>query len=135
MTNILVNNTPLNRKDICLWGGQDKNLKYYVGCSGWTYSSSWTEFYPRTLNLDDYLAYYSRVFDFVEIDLDNLDLQQIKIHKPQRQQQQQEKRPGRHGNSVHEVHDLRNSGDNNSSHDNHKNDAINVANYHSSPVI
>ena len=108
-----------------------RNLKYYVGCSGWTYSS-WTEFYPRTLNLDDYLAYYSRVFDFVEIDLDKLDQQQSKIHKSQRLQRQQEKRPDRHGNSVH---DLRNSSDNNSNYDNHINDATNVINYHSSPVI
>ena len=107
-----------------------RNLKYYVGCSGWTYSS-WTEFYPRTLNLDDYLAYYSRVFNFVEIDLDNLDQQQSKIHKSQRLQQQQEKRPDRHGNSMY---DLKNNNDNNSNYDNHINDATNVINYHSSPV-
>ena len=99
-------------------------MKYYVGCSGWTYSS-WTEFYPRTLNLDDYLAYYSRIFNFVEIDLDNLDQQQSEIHKSQRQQQQQEKRPDRHGNSMY---DQKNNNDNNSSYDNHKNT-------HSSPVI
>jgi DNA polymerase IV (archaeal DinB-like DNA polymerase) len=105
-------------------------LKYYVGCSGWTYSS-WTEFYPRDLNLDDYLAYYSRVFNFVEIDLDHLDQQQSNIHKSQRKQLQQEKRPDRQGNSMY---DLKNDNDNNSSYDNHKNDTINVTNYHSSPV-
>ncbi|HEX5978046.1 MAG TPA: DUF72 domain-containing protein, partial [Nitrososphaeraceae archaeon] len=106
-------------------------MKYYVGCSGWTYSS-WTEFYPRTLNLDDYLAYYSRVFNFVEIDLDNLDQQQSKILKSQRQQQQQEKRPDRHG---YGMYDQISNNDNNFSYDNHKNDATNVINYHSSTVI
>jgi DNA polymerase IV (archaeal DinB-like DNA polymerase) len=107
-------------------------LKYYVGCSGWAYSS-WTEFYPRTLNLDDYLAYYSRVFNFVEIDLDKVDQQQSKIHKPQRQQQQQEKRTDAHGYSMD---DLKNSSNNNSSYNNQKNNANNVINYnHSSPVV
>jgi DNA polymerase IV (DinB-like DNA polymerase) len=106
-------------------------LKYYVGCSGWTYSS-WTEFYPRTLNLDDYLAYYSRVFSFVEIDLDKFDQQQSKIHKPQRQQQQQEKRTDGHGNSLD---DLKNSSNNNSSYNNQENSADNVINYDSPPVV
>jgi DNA polymerase IV (DinB-like DNA polymerase) len=106
-------------------------LKYYVGCSGWTYSS-WTEFYPRTLNLDDYLAYYSRVFNFVEIDLDKFDQQQSKIHKPQRQQQQQGKRTDGHGNSMD---DLKNSSNNNSSYNNQENSADNVINYDSPPVV
>jgi DNA polymerase IV (DinB-like DNA polymerase) len=43
-------------------------LKYYVGCSGWDYSSR-TDFYPDTLDESDYLVNYSKVFDFVEIDL------------------------------------------------------------------
>jgi len=43
-------------------------LKYHVGCSDWRYSS-WTDFYPNTLDSKNYLAYYSKVFDFVEIDL------------------------------------------------------------------
>jgi DNA polymerase IV (DinB-like DNA polymerase) len=43
-------------------------LKYHVGCSGWGYSS-WTDFYPDTLDSKNYLTYYSKVFDFVEIDL------------------------------------------------------------------
>lgn len=43
-------------------------MKYYVGCSDWRYPS-WTDFYPSTLDAKDYLAYYSKVFDFVEIDL------------------------------------------------------------------
>ncbi|HEV2877524.1 MAG TPA: DUF72 domain-containing protein, partial [Nitrososphaeraceae archaeon] len=107
-------------------------MKYYVGCSGWAYSS-WTEFYPRTLNLDDYLAYYSRVFNFVEIDLDKFDQQQSKIHKPQRQQQQQEKRTDANGYSMD---DLKNSSNNNSSYNNQKNNANNVIHYnHSSPVV
>ena len=106
-------------------------MKYYVGCSGWAYSS-WTEFYPRTLNLDDYLAYYSRVFNFVEIDLDKFDQQQSKIHKPQRQQQQQEKRTDAHGNSMD---DLKNSSNNNSSYNNQENSADNVINYDSAPVV
>jgi DNA polymerase IV (DinB-like DNA polymerase) len=106
-------------------------LKYYVGCSGWAYSS-WTEFYPRTLNLDDYLAYYCRVFNFVEIDLDKFDQQQSKIHKPQRQQQQQEKRTEEHGNSLE---DLRNSSNNNSSYNNQENIADNIINYDSAPVV
>ena len=106
-------------------------MKYYVGCSGWAYSS-WTEFYPRTLNLDDYLAYYSRVFNFVEIDLDKFDQQQSKIHKPQRQQQQQEKRTDGHGNSME---DLKNSSNNNSSYNNQENSADNVINYDSAPVV
>ena len=115
---IVKDNTSLNCNNICLWGGQDKNLKYYVGCSGWAYSS-WTEFYPSTLNLDDYLAYYSRVFNFVEIDLDYLDQQLINIHKSQRKQQQQEKTSDSQGNSMY---DLKNDNDNNSSYDNYIND-------------
>ena len=106
-------------------------MKYYVGCSGWAYSS-WAEFYPRTLNLDDYLAYYSRLFNFVEIDLDKFDQQQSKIHKPQRQQQQQEKRTDGHGNSME---DLKNSSNNNSSYNNQENSADNVINYDSPPVV
>jgi DNA polymerase IV (archaeal DinB-like DNA polymerase) len=43
-------------------------LKYFVGCSDWRYPS-WTDFYPSTLDAKDYLAYYVKVFDFVEIDL------------------------------------------------------------------
>ena len=46
-------------------------MKYYVGCSGWAYSS-WTDFYPDTLDEKDYLAHYSKVFDFVEIDLGSI---------------------------------------------------------------
>jgi DNA polymerase IV (archaeal DinB-like DNA polymerase) len=41
-------------------------LKYYVGCKGWKNQSR--EFYPPSLDPKSYLAYYSKVFDFVEID-------------------------------------------------------------------
>ena len=44
-------------------------MKYYIGCSGWRYKS-WTDFYPNNVDAKDYLTYYSKVFDFVEIDLD-----------------------------------------------------------------
>jgi DNA polymerase IV (archaeal DinB-like DNA polymerase) len=47
---------------------QKKTLKYYVGCSVWDYSSQ-TDFSPHTLDESDYLVNYSKVFDFVEIDL------------------------------------------------------------------
>ncbi len=44
-------------------------MKYYIGCKGWK-SQTWSnEFYPITLHSNDYLSYYSKVFDFVEIDL------------------------------------------------------------------
>ena len=44
-------------------------MKYYAGCSGWSYSASQGPFYP-THAIDNYnwLRYYSEVFDFVEID-------------------------------------------------------------------
>jgi DNA polymerase IV (DinB-like DNA polymerase) len=47
---------------------QKKMLKYYVGCSVWDYSFR-TDFSPDTLVESDYLAKYSKVFEFVEIDL------------------------------------------------------------------
>jgi uncharacterized protein YecE (DUF72 family) len=44
-------------------------LKYYVGCRGWR-DERWSgAFYPPTLDPKDYLAYYSKVFDLVELDL------------------------------------------------------------------
>jgi DNA polymerase IV (archaeal DinB-like DNA polymerase) len=45
-------------------------LKYYIGCSGWRYQT-WREdgFYPSNLDPNKYLAYYSKVFDFVEVNL------------------------------------------------------------------
>lgn len=44
-------------------------MRYYIGCKGWK-SQTWSnEFYPITLHSNEYLSYYSKVFDFVEIDL------------------------------------------------------------------
>ena len=94
-------------------------MKYYVGCSGFTYSS-WTEFYPITLNSDDYLAYYSKVFNFVEIDLDKFELQQKK----------------QANGSENNKHSLKNNDDddNYNSNYNHQKSRNNKAvNYHYSP--
>jgi DNA polymerase IV (archaeal DinB-like DNA polymerase) len=46
-----------------------KDLKYYVGCRGWRKEKWSGEFYPPTLDPKDYLAYYSKIFDLVELDL------------------------------------------------------------------
>lgn len=43
--------------------------KYFVGCSGWRYGSWVPGFYPSTLDQQDYLAYYSRVFDLASVSL------------------------------------------------------------------
>ncbi|HEU4444825.1 MAG TPA: DUF72 domain-containing protein [Nitrososphaeraceae archaeon] len=43
-------------------------MQYYVGCSGWSYSSWLGPFYPSKLENADWLRYYSQVFDYVEID-------------------------------------------------------------------
>jgi uncharacterized protein YecE (DUF72 family) len=43
-------------------------LHYYVGCSGWSYSSWQGPFYPHTIDNSSWLKYYSHVFDYVEID-------------------------------------------------------------------
>ena len=43
-------------------------MKPYIGCSGWSYSSWDGHFYPKGTESKDYLQYYSKVFDFVEID-------------------------------------------------------------------
>jgi uncharacterized protein YecE (DUF72 family) len=40
----------------------------YVGCSGFSYSAWAGHFYPSDLPNNKWLAYYSKVFDFVEID-------------------------------------------------------------------
>ncbi len=42
---------------------------YYVGCYGWRNVPWKSQFYPATLNPKDYLSYYSRVFNFVEVNL------------------------------------------------------------------
>lgn len=41
--------------------------RYFVGCSGWRYGSWVSGFYPPALNPQDYLAYYSRVFDLASV--------------------------------------------------------------------
>jgi uncharacterized protein YecE (DUF72 family) len=43
-------------------------LQYYVGCSGWSYTSWQGPFYPPTIDNSAWLKYYSRVLDYVEID-------------------------------------------------------------------
>ena len=43
-------------------------MQYYVGCSGWSYSSWDGHFYPKGTESKNYLPYYSRVFDYVELD-------------------------------------------------------------------
>jgi len=43
-------------------------LQYYVGCSGWSYSSWQGPFYPSNIENSGWLKYYSSVFDYVEID-------------------------------------------------------------------
>jgi DNA polymerase IV (DinB-like DNA polymerase) len=101
-------------------------LKYYVGCSGWTYSS-WKEFYPGSLNSGDYLAYYSKVFNFVEIDLDRLEEQQ---GKGQMQRQLQKRQGyGREDNKY----SLKKNDDDNSSHQ--KSSYNKLVNYHYSPLV
>ena len=44
-------------------------MKYYVGCKGWKNPIWSSEFYPVALHSSDYLSYYSKVFDFAEVDL------------------------------------------------------------------
>jgi uncharacterized protein YecE (DUF72 family) len=43
-------------------------VQYYIGCSGWSYSSWQGPFYPKNIENSMWLKYYSSVFDFVEID-------------------------------------------------------------------
>jgi uncharacterized protein YecE (DUF72 family) len=43
-------------------------LQLHVGCSGWSYSAWQSHFYPKHLESKNYLEYYSKVFDYVEID-------------------------------------------------------------------
>jgi uncharacterized protein YecE (DUF72 family) len=43
-------------------------LQYYIGCSGWSYTSWKGPFYPSNLENSDWLGFYSQVFDYVEID-------------------------------------------------------------------
>ncbi len=43
-------------------------MQLHVGCSGFGYSSWSGHFYPSTLDANKYLEYYSKVFEYVEID-------------------------------------------------------------------
>lgn len=45
-----------------------KLLQLYIGCSGWSYSSWQGPFYPSDLENKDWLSYYSKVFNYVEVD-------------------------------------------------------------------
>jgi uncharacterized protein YecE (DUF72 family) len=43
-------------------------LQLYVGCSGWSYTAWLGHFYPSSLENKNWLEYYGKVFDYVEID-------------------------------------------------------------------
>jgi uncharacterized protein YecE (DUF72 family) len=43
-------------------------LELYVGCSGWSYDSWLGHFYPKRLESRRWIDYYSKVFDYGEID-------------------------------------------------------------------
>ncbi len=43
-------------------------MNLYVGCSGWTYSGWKGAFYPTNLENWNRLSYYSRFFNFIEVD-------------------------------------------------------------------
>ena len=43
-------------------------MKYYLGCSGWSYNGWKGPFYPDRLDNRYWLSYHSQIFDFVEID-------------------------------------------------------------------
>ena len=44
-------------------GGLDNRLKYYVGCSGWKNQTWAKDFYPATLEPENYLEYYSNIYE------------------------------------------------------------------------
>ncbi|HET6800483.1 MAG TPA: DUF72 domain-containing protein [Nitrososphaeraceae archaeon] len=43
-------------------------MKFYVGCSGWSYTAWQGPFYPSNMDNSKWLEHYSKVFDYVEID-------------------------------------------------------------------
>ena len=43
-------------------------MKFYIGCSGWSYSAWKGPFYPPNLESSEWLRFYSQIFDYVEID-------------------------------------------------------------------
>jgi DNA polymerase IV (archaeal DinB-like DNA polymerase) len=46
-------------------------LKYYIGCSGWKNQSWVKDFYPVDLDSKYFLSYYSKVFNFVHVDMND----------------------------------------------------------------
>ena len=48
--------------------GTDSLSDTHIGCLGWSYSAWQGPFYPLNLDNSRWLSYYSRMFDFVEID-------------------------------------------------------------------
>ncbi|HEX6028313.1 MAG TPA: DNA polymerase IV [Nitrososphaeraceae archaeon] len=44
-------------------------MKYYIGCSVWNNQTWVKDFYPATLEPENYLEYYSNIYDFAEVDL------------------------------------------------------------------
>ena len=44
------------------------SLERHVGCSGWSHETWKDKFYPTSLETSNWLNYYSKIFDFVEID-------------------------------------------------------------------
>ncbi|HZO11486.1 MAG TPA: DUF72 domain-containing protein, partial [Nitrososphaeraceae archaeon] len=43
-------------------------MQFYIGCSGWSYTSWQSGFYPSNVENKLWLPYYSQVFNYVEID-------------------------------------------------------------------
>ena len=42
-------------------------VKIFVGCAGWDYKDWIGPFYPKNLKREEHLSYYSKFFDFNEI--------------------------------------------------------------------
>ncbi|MHA1674264.1 MAG: DUF72 domain-containing protein [Promethearchaeota archaeon] len=40
---------------------------FHVGCAGWSYDDWKGSFYPKRLKKSQYLSYYGKIFDFVEV--------------------------------------------------------------------
>ena len=43
-------------------------MKFYIGCCGWSYTAWKGPFYPSDIKNSKWLEFYSKVFDYVEID-------------------------------------------------------------------
>lgn len=43
-------------------------MQYYIGCSGWSYSSWQGPIYPNDIENSKWLKYYSKILNYVEID-------------------------------------------------------------------